>query len=113
MDNKNLGLILMDKLYKKFNLDKYTSGASAKLRKLLIQDLLTSVKGDRELEYKVKKMSYFDFNQFEQIKKDLRKQFKINLEKKIKERLERKYKKKEEKKAKRAIAIPVNLLKKS
>ena len=32
MDNKNLGLILMDKLYKKFNLDKNTSGASAKLR---------------------------------------------------------------------------------
>ena len=71
MDNKNLGLILMDKLYKKYNLDKYTSGSSIKLRKLLIADLLRSVKGDKELEYTVKKMGYFDFNSFDKLKSDL------------------------------------------
>ena len=47
----------MDKLYKKFNLDKYTSGSTAKLRKLLIKELITSVKGDKELENTAKILS--------------------------------------------------------
>ena len=87
----------MDKLYKKYNLDKYTSGSTAKLRKISILDLLSSVKGDRVLENDIKNMKYFDFNEFDKIKSKLRKQYKKNLEEKIKARLIRKAEKKENK----------------
>ena len=61
----------MDKLYKKFNLDKFTSGSTVKLRKLLIKELITSVKGDKELVNTAKNIKYFDFNDFDKIKSDL------------------------------------------
>ena len=68
---------MTDELFTKYNLSRFKAGDSAKWQKILLKTLNEIAKGYIDLEFDVKHLGYFNFNNYYTIRNNLLNKYKI------------------------------------